>query len=216
MFLSRELLAVYRRRNPFVAHEGVVPLALVAALGIVLLRFADPWLALLPAILFVYLFLLFRDPQRGVQAVALGVISPVDGEVVSVERTEACFLPGETYRIRLQIDSFGAYTARSPVEGTVMDLRADAPENSDCPANALWIKTDEGDDIVLQFHGYRFGIAPHSFVGFGQRIGQGHRCAYLRLAKYADVYMPVTGKVSVAPGDEVQAGSDLLGSVQRQ
>lgn len=216
MFLSRELLVVYRPRNPFVAHEGVVPLALVAVLGIVVLRFADPWLALLPAILFVYLFLLFRDPQRGMQAVALGVISPVDGEVVSVERTEACFLPGETYRIRLQIDSFGAYTARSPVEGTVMDLRADAPENVDCPANALWIKTDEGDDIVLQFHGYRFGIAPHSFVGFGQRIGQGHRCAYLRLAKYADVFMPVTGKVTVAPGDEVRAGSGLLGSVQRQ
>ena len=216
MFPSRELLAVYGRRNPFVAHEGVVPLALVAALGIVLLRYADPWLALLPAILFVYLFLLFRDPRRAVHAVALGVISPADGEVVSVEKTEACFLPGETYRIRIRINSFGAYTARSPVEGTVMDLRADAPENSDCPANALWVKTDEGDNVVLQFHGYRFGIAPRSFVGFGQRIGQGHRCANLRLAKYADVYMPVTGKVTVAPGDKVLAGSDLIGSVQRQ
>ena len=97
-----------------------------------------------------------------------------------------------------------------------MDLRADAPENVDCPSNALWIKTDEGDDIVLQFQGYRFGIAPRSFVGFGQRIGQGHRCAYLRLAKYADVFMPVTGKVAVAPGDAVLAGSGLLGSVQRQ
>ena len=128
MFPSRELLAVYGHRNSFVAHEGVVPLALVAALGIVLLRYANPWLALLPAILFIYLFLLFRDPRRAVQAIALGVISPVDGEVVSVEKTEACFLPGETYRIRIRIDSFGAYTARSPVEGTVMDLRADAPE----------------------------------------------------------------------------------------
>lgn len=207
---------MYRRRNPFVAHEGVAPLVLVAALGIVIVLYANPWLALIPAILFVYLFLLFRDPRRPVPAVALGVVSPADGEVVTVEKTEACFLPGETYRIRIRINSFGTYTARSPVEGTVMDLRADAPENVDCPANALWIKTDEGDDIVLQFHGYRFGIAPRSFVGFGQRIGQGHRCAYLRLARYADVFMPVTGKVAVAPGDEVLAGSGLLGSVQRQ
>ncbi|NNF40947.1 MAG: hypothetical protein HKN64_06175 [Woeseiaceae bacterium] len=207
---------MYRRRNPFVAHEGVAPLVLVAALGIVIILYANPWLALIPAIVFVYLFLLFRDPRRPVPAVALGVVSPADGEVVTVEKTEACFLPGETYRIRIRINSFGTYTARSPVEGTVMDLRADAPENVDCPANALWIKTDEGDDIVLQFHGYRFGIAPRSFVGFGQRIGQGHRCAYLRLARYADVFMPVTGKVAVAPGDEVLAGSGLLGSVQRQ
>ena len=216
MVPNRAVLSMYRRRNPFVAHEGVAPLALVAALGIVIILYANPWLALLPAILFVYLFLLFRDPRRPVPAVALGVVSPADGVVVAVEKTEACFLPGETYRIRIRINSFGTYTARSPVEGTVMDLRADAPENVDCPANALWIKTDEGDDIVLQFQGYRFGIAPRSFVGFGQRIGQGHRCAYQRLAKYADVFMPVTGKVAVAPGDAVLAGSGLLGSVQRQ
>ncbi len=215
MSFSRVQLSVYGRRNPFVAHEGMVPLALVAALGIVLLRYADPWLALPPAMLLIYLFLLFRDPRRAVPAVALGVVSPADGEVVAVEKTEACFLPGETYRIRIRINSFGAYTARSPVEGTVMDLRADAPENSDCPANALWVRTDEGDDVVLQFHGYRFGLAPRSFVGFGQRIGQGHRCAYLRLAKYADVFIPPTGKVTVAPGDKVLAGSDLLGSVPR-
>ena len=215
MFPSRVVLAVYRRRNPFVAHEGVAPLVLVGVLGIAVIRYADPWLALIPAILFVYLFLLFRDPRRPVAVVALGVVSPADGEVVSVQKTEACFLPGETYRIRIRINSFGAYTARSPVEGTIMDLRADAPENSDCPTNALWVRTDEGVDVVLQFQGYRFGIAPRSFVGFGQRIGQGHRCAYLRLAKYADVYMPTTGQVNVAPGDKVLAGSDLLGSVQR-
>jgi phosphatidylserine decarboxylase len=207
---------VYRRRNPFVAHEGVAPLALVAVLGVVIVRYASPWLALIPAILFGYLFLLFRDPERPVPAVALGVVSPADGEVVSVEKTEACVLPGETYRIRIRINSFGTYTARSPVEGTVRDLRADAPENSDCPSNALWVRTDEGADVVLQFHGYRFGIAPRSFVGFGQRIGQGHRCAYLRLAKYADVYMPATGQVSVAPGDMVLASSDVLGSIQRR
>ena len=207
---------MYRRRNPFVAHEGVAPLALVAVLGVVVVRYANPWLALIPVILFVYLFLLFRDPRRPVPSVALGVVSPADGEVVSVEKTEACFLPGDTYRIRIRINSFGTYTARSPVEGTVMDLRADAPENSDCPSNALWVRTDEDADVVLQFHGYRFGLAPRSFVGFGQRIGQGHRCAYLRLAKYADVFMPATGQVSVAPGDKVLAGSGLLGSIQRR
>jgi phosphatidylserine decarboxylase len=194
----------------------VAPLALVAVLGVVVVRYANPWLALIPVILFFYLFLLFRDPRRPVPSVALGVVSPADGEVVSVEKTEACFLPGDTYRIRIRIDSFGTYTARSPVEGTIMDLRADAPENSDCPSNALWVKTDEGASVVLQFHGYRFGLAPRSFVGFGQRIGQGHRCAYLRLAKYADVFMPATGRVSVAPGDKVLAGSGVLGSIQRR
>jgi phosphatidylserine decarboxylase len=66
---------------------------------------------------------------------------------------------------------------------------------------------------VLQFHGYRLGLAPRSFIRFGERIGQGHRCAYLRLAQYADVYIPIDGKVLVEPGQQVVAGTDLIGTV---
>lgn len=191
-------------------------MALVAGAGVLLLTYANPWLALLPAVALVFLFLLFRDPRRQVPAVALGVVSPVDGIVESVEKTDACFLPGDAYRVRIRANSFGAYTVRSPVEGIIMDLKADAPDDAgDCPANALWLKTDEGDDVVLQFQGYRLGLAPRAFVRFGERLGQGHRCAYLRLAKYADVYMPLTGKVEVRPGARVLAGTDLLGRVPR-
>lgn len=207
---------MYGRRNPFIAHEGVLPMALVAVIGVPLAIYVNPWLALPAGVAFLLLFLLFRDPRRQVPAVALGVVSPTDGTVQSVETTSACFLPGEAYRVRIRTNSFGAYTVRSPVEGTIMDLQADLPDGAgDCPANALWLKTDEGHDIVLQFGGYRLGLPPRSFVRFGERLGQGHRCAYLRLAKYADVYIPLAGKVEVEPGARVLAGSDLLGRVPR-
>jgi phosphatidylserine decarboxylase len=75
------------------------------------------------------------------------------------------------------------------------------------------VRNDEGDDVVLQFGGYRLGLAPRSFIRFGERIGQGHRCAYLRLAKFADVYMPINGKVLVKPGQQLTAGTDLIGMV---
>jgi len=157
---------------------------------------------------------LFRDPRREVPSVALGVVSPADGEVVEVIKTDKCVVQGEAHRVRIRIDSLGTYTARSPIEGKVMDLHSNIEGvGQDCPANALWVKTDEGDSVVLQFHGYRLGLAPKSFYRFGERVGQGHRCAYLRLAKYADIYMPIDGKVSVAPGQRVIAGSDLLGTV---
>lgn len=191
-------------------------MALVAGVGILLAAYLSPWMALPAGVAFVLLFLLFRDPRRSVPAVALGVVSPADGTVESVEETSACFLPGDAYRVRIRTNSFGAYTARSPVEGTIMDLRSDLPDGAgDCPSNALWIRTDEGKDVVLQFSGYRLGLAPRAFVRFGERLGQGHRCAFLRLAKYADVYMPLAGKVTVKPGARVLAGSDLLGSVPR-
>ncbi len=93
-----------------------------------------------------------------------------------------------------------------------MNLRAKLQEvGRDCPANAMWLVTDEGDSVVLQFHGHRLGLAPRAFIAIGERLGQGHRCAYLRLSRFAEVYMPVTGRVNVSVGSTVRAGSDLLG-----
>lgn len=217
MIVSHRMqFVVHGRRNPFVAQEGVLPMLLVVVVGALLILYANPWWALLPVILFVFMYLLFRDPPRAGPSVALGVISPADGEVVSVEQTDRCVVQGEAHLIRIRVDSFGTYTARSPVEGKVMDLHSSVEGvGPECPANALWVQTDEGDNVVLQFNGYRFGIAPRSFIRFGERIGQGHRCAYMRLTKFADVYMPINGKVVVEPGQRVVAGTDLIGTVPR-
>ncbi len=205
---------MYVRRNPLIAHEGIIPMLLVLAAGGLLVRYVDPWFAIAAGAVFVFMFFLFRDPDRDVPSVALGVVSPVDGEVEIVDTTDKCVVQGEAYRIRIRIDTFGTYTARSPMEGRVMDLHSrDEGVGPECPANALWLRNDEGDSVVLQFNGYRLGLPPRSFDRFGERVGQGHRCAYLRLARFADIYMPINGNILVEPGQKVMAGSDLIGTV---
>lgn len=200
--------------SPLIAREGIPLIALTLALAALALRYLPWWVALLPfgaAILFV---LLFRDPRRSGPPVALGVFSPVDGEVVDVDTTNRCVVQGEAYRIRIRIDPLGAYSARSPIEGWVMDLSSKmGGVGEECPVNALWVETDEGNSVVLQFHEYRFGLAPKAFVQFGQRLDQGQRCAYIRLARFAEVYLPIAGRVHVEQGQRVTAGSDLIGAV---
>ncbi|MBT8092147.1 MAG: hypothetical protein KJN77_03855 [Gammaproteobacteria bacterium] len=202
------------RQMPFIAREGALPMVLVALAGVLLFIYVSPWMSVLALALLVLLFLLFRDPRRQVPAVALGVVSPVDGEVVMVETTSDCVVQGEAYHIRIRINALGAYTARSPVEGKVMNLRAHVKKiGRECPANAMWLVTDEGDNVILQFSGHRLGLAPRAFIGFGERIGQGQRCGYLRLCRYADVYLSASGRVHVKAGDYVHAGSDIIGAV---
>ena len=189
---------------------------LVAGAGVLLYRYVSAWLLPAAGVVLVFMMLLFRDPRRTVPAAALGVVSPADGTVEVVEKTDRCVVQGEAYRIRIRVNALGTYTARSPVEGKIMNLHSgEQGVGPDCPANALWIKTDEGDSVVLQFQGYRLGLAPRSFLRYGERVGQGHRCAYLRLTRYADVYLPIAGKVLVEPGQRVLAGVDLLGRVPR-
>ena len=153
----------------------------------------------------------FFQPRRLLPSAPLGVISPVDGRVVAVDRAVTGVLQGEAHRIRIEIDSFGTYTARSPVEGKIMDLRSVAADQAvDYETNALWVQTDEGDGVVLQFMDYRLGLAPRAIVRFGERVGQGKRCAFLRLTRYAEVHLPISSIVLVEPGQIVVAGSDLI------
>lgn len=203
-----------RTRNPFVAREGI-PFLLAAIVALLTaVRYLDIFFAVAASFLFVILFLLFRDPHRVIPASPLGVVSPVDGKVVSVDRVDHGVPQGEAHRVRIAIDSFGAYTARAPVEGKIKDLHSIAADTTvNYENSALWIQTDEGDDVILQFTGYRFGLAPLSFALYGDRVGQGQRCAYLRVTRYVEVHLPIAGQVLVEAGQIVLAGSDLIGKV---
>ena len=202
------------RRNPFVAREGI-PFLVIAVAGSWMTFYSFGALyALIPALVVVWLFLVFRDPRRHIPAAPLGVVSPVDGRVAAVDLADKGVLQGEAHRVVIRINSFGTYTARCPVEGKILDLKALAADTVvDYPTNALWVQTDEGDDVVLQFHGYRFGLAPRSFIRFGERLGQGQRCAYLRLTRFAEVHLPIDSKILVEPGQSVAAGADLIAKV---
>ena len=178
-------------------------LALVLAITLLLIRYAEPWIAIFPALLFVLLYLVFRDPLRTVPSVALGVFSPVDGTVLEVGEMEAGEVGAAALRILISVNALGTYTARSPVEGKIMDSGT----------NALWLQTDEGDDVVLRFDGYRFGLPPKSFARYGERLGQGQRCAYLRLTRLAEVQLPKDGKILVEVGQTVVAGTDVIGNI---
>ena len=199
------------RRNPFVAREGIPFLIATIALGWLSYRYLDlVWLGA-AAVLFVILFLIFRDPRRVIPSSPLGVVSPADGRVVSVDRIDEGAIQGEAHRIVIRISSLGTYTARCPVEGKIMDLATQAEDHHvDLPTNALWMRTDEGEDVVLKFGGYRFGLPPKSFVGYGERLGQGERCAYLRLTRFAEIHLPKESRVKVKPGQRLVAGLDLV------
>ena len=199
------------RRNPFVAQEGIPFLLAVIAAGLLAYRYLDLYWVGAAAVLFVVLFLVFRDPRRVIPSSPLGVVRPADGWVESVDRISEGAFQGEAHRIVIRISSLGTYTARCPVEGKIMDLATQAGDKAvDLPTNALWVRTDEGEDVVLKFGGYRFGLPPKSFVRYGERLGQGARCAYLRLTRFAELHLPIDSRVQVEPGQRLTAGLDMV------
>lgn len=199
------------RRNPLVASEGIPFLIAVAILTVVVFHFWGAVLTVVPILLLFYLFLIFRDPKRVVPAVPLGVVSPADGVIVDVGVTDKGALERECHKIVIRVDSLGTYTARCPIEGKIMDLHSEPSERLVAKnSSGLWVRTDEDDDVVLQFHGHRFGLAPLAFMRYGERVGQGQRCAFLRLTRHAEVQLPISSRVLVKTGQRVKAGADVL------
>lgn len=199
------------RRNPFVAREGIPFLIGALITTVATWQLAGWTYATFPALIFAWFMMVFRDPRRVIPAVPLGVVSPVDGTVVEVGLTDKGALNGDAHKIFIRVNSLGTYTSRCPVEGKIMDFRGAMADSAEAAVRSgLWVKTDEGDDVVLQFHGHRFGLAPLAFLGYGERVGQGQRCAYLRLARLAEVQLPINGRLLVKEGQSVSAGVDVL------
>lgn len=202
------------RQYPLIAPEGW-PFIAAAGLGCVLgLRMGSPLMFGASATLALVLLLLFRDPPRKLPSLPDAVVSPVDGRVVAVEPTDRACIEGEAMRIRIRINHFGAYTARSPAAGQVLNLRDNMAAGSRLTGQSgLWVRTDSDDDVVLLMDGPRYIGGAVAFVRYGERLGQGQRCAYIRLASHAEVYVPLKSRVRVKRGDYVSAGTDILATL---
>lgn len=201
-------------RYPLVAREGI-PILLLAIITTGLCSYYAIWIAAIPAaILSVALYYLFRDPYRLVPAHPLAAVSPVDGVVAEVTVTNDSVNGSAAHKIIIRVDAGGTYTARCPVEGTILDpVRSTSGSDRAAGHSGLWIRTDEGDDVLLRFYGYRFGLLPRAFSRYGERVGQGQRCAYLRLTRFAEVHLPVNSRIQVTAGQRVSAGTDILGTL---
>lgn len=202
------------KSHPGIAREGWPIIAVTVAAGGVV-WFFDPEWTLLFLVLALALALKFRDPTRPVPPEPLGVVSPVDGIVELVEKAQDPCLGRDAIRIRIRIARIGSYSARAPVEGKVLDFKGPEDSHGTCTTGqrGMRIQTDEHDDVILILNTAPSFARPRSLLGYGSRVGQGQRCALLRLARVAEVYVPTASRVHVEPGRRVLAASELLATL---
>ena len=180
--------------HPLLAREGWIFVGGTLLGLIVAVRSANAALFTVLLLFLALLIGLFRDPHRSVPSKPLAVLAPVDGRIVSVEPTDRGMLEREAMRIVIRVNNLGAYTARCPAEGRALNLLDNLTAGSRLLGiGGLWLRTDENDDIVLLMHGPRLLGRPSAFIRYGERVGQGQRCAYLRLARIAEVFFADDG-----------------------
>lgn len=212
------------RSHPLIAREGWVHVAIafVAAVGATY-GFDAKWLAVPFWLVFLFVLQFFRDPPRHPVAGPGLVLSPADGRVVAVEETEDPWLKRRALKISVFMSVFNVHSNRSPVDGEVKEqwyhsgrffnavLDKASRENE---RNALWIKTDDGQDITCVQVAGLVARRILSYVAPGDRLVRGQRYGFIRFGSRLDVYLPSDARPRVGLGDKVRAAVDVLATLR--
>lgn len=192
------------------APEGWPLALLLAALGLYA-AVAGAWaITALAAAGWLGCLWFFHDGERQTPCRPRGVLAPVDGVVVHRRECHDPVLGREAIRLTLRVRCGAAYALRSPIEGEVAAL---PPSERGQPISR--IRTDEGEDVLLVVRRGFLGPRPLG-VAYGERVGQGRRCGFRRLAWEFDLLLPAGSRVEVENGARVRAGESVLATLVRR
>jgi phosphatidylserine decarboxylase len=177
------------------------------------------WLALLFALLILYTFVFFRDPQREAPADPEVVVAAADGVVVEVaELEETEVVRQRMRRVAIFLSVFDVHTNRAPIEGRIIyrerreGLCLDA-RNPDCSVKneaMTWgFENPRATLVVRQIT----GAIARRIVGWaqvGDRLRKGDRFGMIRFGSRTEVYLPMSATVLVKVGDRVAGGASPI------
>lgn len=204
--------------HPIIAREGL-PFLGLALIASVVVTFMWGWWSLPLWLITFFILQFFRDPARTVPENANAVLSPADGRIVVVEKTEDIYGGREALKISVFMNVFNVHSNRSPVNGKIekveyfpgkfinADLDKASMENE---RNALIIRADNGEMVsCVQIAGL---VARRilCYVNKDDSLERGQRFGFIRFGSRVDVYLPVTAQPKVAVGDKVYATETIL------
>ena len=211
------------------AREGlifVVSAAVLAALALLVAYNTRAWpvilLAVVLAVVALWVAYFFRDPERPGERGERLVLSPADGRVVMItEVDEPAFLGARALRISIFMNIFNVHVNRYPVSGTVRYLHYNkgkflnaAHDKASLENEQMSVGIDTGRQRVLvrQIAGL---IARRiaNYARDGAAVVQGDRMGIIRFGSRVDVFVPSTSSVRVSVGDLPVAGITVLGEL---
>ncbi len=208
--------------HPIIAREGWPFLIGSIVIALVLSAFVGGITELLAWIVVLFVVQFFRDPSRVVPQDAGAVLSPADGRVIKVERTQDPYGQREAILISVFMNVFNVHSNRSPVDGTVEKVQyfpgkfvnADLDKaSSENERNAVVLKTADGQTVTFVQVAGLIARRILCYIKAGDMLARGQRYGFIRFGSRVDVYLPPDADVKVSIGDKVSATTTILATL---
>ena len=190
-------------------------ISLIAA-GVLIGWLTQPAWAVIPLLLAFFFLWFFRDPERTIPTDPGAVVSPGDGKVTDVLPVMAG--NDRLTRISIFLSVFNVHVNRSPISGTIRDIRyqrgqyLNAMNKASAELNEQNIVTVEGEGQTVVFKQIA-GLLARRIVFYpklGDRLERGQRVGLIKFGSRVDVLVHSSARVSVKVGDRVNGGSSVL------
>ena len=206
---------------PKIAHEGVEIFA-IAVVSALLLSFLSNGLGMIAFAFAVASYYFFRDPERYTQDTKGAVISPADGRVLFVKKTDypkELGVKGEATKISIFMSVFDVHVNRNPVSGKVAKvvyipgkfINASLDKASEDNERSLTLVESDGDKVAyVQIAGFVARRIVNNLKE-GAAVESGDRFGLIKFGSRLDVYLPI-GKydINVMAGQKMVAGETVL------
>ncbi len=204
--------------HPIIAREGWPFLAISIAVAALVSWFCGFWsLPLWLITLFVLQF--FRDPPRTVPQNPNAVLSPADGRIVVIEKTQDPYTKRDALKISVFMNVFNVHSNRSPVDGIVQSVQyfpgsflnaALDKASMENERNAVQIKMANGTEITFVQIAGLVARRILCYTKTGDSLKRGQRYGFIRFGSRVDVYLPPDAQPKVTVGDKVSATETIL------
>jgi phosphatidylserine decarboxylase len=176
--------------------------------------------ALIPILLAAFFLWFFRDPPRTIPQGEGLIVSPADGKLTAIDRIVTT--SGENLRLSIFLSVFNVHVNRSPVSGTVREVRyqkgqflnalnPDSAEKNE--QNLAVMESDDGHEVAFkQIAGLlarRIIFRPKT----GDQLERGERIGMIKFGSRVDVLIPAYAELRVKIGDSVKGGSTVLAHI---
>jgi phosphatidylserine decarboxylase len=204
--------------HPIIAREGWPFLGIAVVVAVLVTLFSVVW-SIPFWIIALFVLQFFRDPARVVPQKSNAVLSPADGRIVVVEKTEDPYAGRQALKISVFMNVFNVHSNRAPVDGRVQrvqyfpgkfvnaDLDKASVENE---RNALTITADNGQLVTCVQVAGLIARRILCYVKAGDMLARGQRYGFIRFGSRVDVYLPLTATPKVTVGDKVSATETIL------